>query len=122
MEKKGAKSKLGWLGLLLALLVINILASFVHFRVDLTEENRYSLTRTTKDLVRNLEEPLLIQVFLKGDFPSEFRKLSNTTNEFLNVLRDVRPSAVQYKFINPNDEVDDGRSWGDTLQSLASPH
>src|SRR5688572_18697363 len=98
MEKKRTRKKLRLAGLLVALLIINLLASFVHFRVDLTEENRYSLTGATKNLLKNLEEPLSIQVFLKGDFPSEFRKLSNTTNEFLSVLRDVRPSVIQYKF------------------------
>ncbi len=116
MKKK--KKNLGWIGLLLALSAINLLASFVHFRVDLTEEKRYSLTQTTKDLVRGVEEPVFINVFLKGDFPSEFRKLSNTTNEFLSVLRDASPSTIQYKFTDPNAEVTNGRTWGDSLQAL----
>ena len=119
MEKnKTGKRNLGWLVLLLALLAINLLASFVHFRVDLTEEKRYSLTNTAKELLKGLEEPLSIVVFLKGDYPVEFRKLSNTTGEFLSILKETNPSKIQYRFIDPQEEPIGNKTWADSLQAL----
>src|SRR5688500_4995947 len=108
-EKKG----LQWIGLLLAIFIINILASFIHFRYDLTEDKRYSLTKTTRQLLKEVEYPLLVTVFLKGDYPSGFKKLSNTTGDFLRILRETNSSKIQYRFVSPEDEVD-GKSWADS--------
>jgi ABC-2 type transport system permease protein len=111
-----------WAGLVICLIAINFLASEVHTRFDLTEEKRYSLTNTSKILVRTLPGELNIEVFLEGDFPSEFRKLSNATKEFLTMLRESDPSKISYRFIDPQQEVLPGRTWGDSLQTLgASP-
>ena len=52
------------------MVAINVLASFVHFRYDLTAEKRYSLSTPTKTLLKNLDQPLEVEVFLKGDFPA----------------------------------------------------
>ena len=67
------------IGLITALVMINLLASFVHYRFDLTEGKRYSLTNTTRELLKELDAPISITVFLKGDYPSVFRKLGNAT-------------------------------------------
>lgn len=105
-------------GLLLALVAINFLAAKFHGRADLTEENRYSLTQATKELTRNLREDVVIDVFLKGDFPAGFRKLSATTQEFLSVLKETAPGRISYRFLSPEAEAAGGKSWADSLQSL----
>jgi ABC-2 type transport system permease protein len=111
-----------WIVLLAGLLLINFLASIFHFRSDLTEDKRYSLSRNTKNLFSSIPDPLEIEVFLKGDMPSEFRKLSNATKDFLTVLKESNPSKIHYSFIDPQDEMPNGRRWVDTLASLgASP-
>ena len=116
------KNAIWWAGLVIAIAAINFLASELHTRMDLTEEKRYSLTSTSEELVENLPGEMNIDVFLEGDFPSEFRKLGNATKEFLMMLREADPSKIQYRFIDPQDEVLPGRSWGDSIQVLgASP-
>lgn len=116
------RNTIGWIGLVVGLMAINYIASLVHQRFDLTQDKRYSLTPTTKELLKNLQGELTIDVFLKGDFPAEFKKLSTTTNEFLNVFREASGSKIKYRFISPQDEVANGKSWADSLQALgASP-
>ncbi|MBO9683499.1 MAG: Gldg family protein, partial [Flavisolibacter sp.] len=74
------KNTVWWIGLIVGLFLINYIASKLHSRIDLTEEKRYSLTKTTRALVRNLKNDVTIHVFLRGDLPSvEFRKLSSST-------------------------------------------
>ncbi|HYO22707.1 MAG TPA: gliding motility-associated ABC transporter substrate-binding protein GldG [Flavisolibacter sp.] len=115
---KGKKKNiLWWIGLLAGLVLINYIAATVHFRLDLTEEKRYSLTPTSREMVRNLSSDVVIDVFLKGDFPSGFRKLSNTTLEFLTVLKETNPGRVKYRFISPDEPAGNGKSWGDSLRS-----
>ncbi|HEX8315033.1 MAG TPA: Gldg family protein, partial [Flavisolibacter sp.] len=115
---KGKKKNVfWWIGLLAGLILINIIAATLHSRFDLTEEKRYSLTPTTKEMVRNLSSDVVIDVFLKGDFPSGFRKLSNTTQEFLTVLKETNPGRIRYRFISPDEPAGNGKSWGDSLRS-----
>lgn len=107
-----------WFLLLIGLVIVNWIASEFHSRYDLTQEKRYSLTGTTKNLVGQLKDEITIDVFLKGDFPTEFRKLSTATQEFLSVLKESNPSKVRYRFIDPQDEVLNDKTWGDSLKSL----
>ena len=80
-------SSFGIIILLLVLVTVNFVASYVHFRLDLTKEKRYTLSNATKNIVRKLDDDLQIEVFLKGEFPSGFRKLANSTQEFLQLLK-----------------------------------
>ena len=57
-------SKYWWIYLLLILIGINFLAAEFHYRIDLTEENRYTLSEPTKKLLRNLDDRVSITFFL----------------------------------------------------------
>lgn len=111
----------GWLAwLLLGLAGINYLASDFHGRLDLTKEGRYTLSRTTKELLKKLEDNLEIDVFLKGQFPAGFKKLSGSTTDFLRLLKD-RSGKVHYQFISPQDEMPGtGKSYADSLLSMGA--
>jgi gliding-associated putative ABC transporter substrate-binding component GldG len=116
-------SKLWWLPLLVVLFGINYLASVFHARLDLTKEKRYTLSKATKDLLKNLDEEVQIDVFLKGEFPSGFRKLANSTNEFLQLLKDRNGSKIHYHFISPEEEmpINTARiTYGDSLVGLGA--
>ncbi len=97
--------KYGWVLLLLAVMLINYLAALLQVKVDLTREKRYTLSTATKNLVRNLDEPVDIKVFLKGEFPSGFRKLAGSTRDFLGLLKDLNNSKIRYQFISPLDDL-----------------
>jgi ABC-2 type transport system permease protein len=119
--KKIVGSKYWWLLLLLVLFGVNYLASVIHARFDLTKEKRYTLSNATKDLLKNADDQVQIDVFLKGEFPSGFRKLANSTEEFLRLLKDHNSSRIHYQFISPQDELPDSRTtYGDTLVGLGA--
>lgn len=114
-------SKFGWLWLLVILLGINILASFIHTRFDLTKEKRYTLSKATKNLLTALDDDVQIDVFLKGEFPAGFRKLANSTEEFLRLLKDRNGSKIQYRFLSPLDKTPSSQtSYGDSLILLGA--
>jgi ABC-2 type transport system permease protein len=114
-------SKFGWLLLLAILFAVNFLASSFHTRFDLTKEKRYTLSRATERLLKNLNQEAEIEVFLKGDFPAGFRKLANSTREFLQLLKDENGSKLSYKFISPLDEMPGSSvTYGDSLVSLGA--
>lgn len=114
-------SRYGWLLLLVLLAGVNYLASFLQLRADLTREKRYTLSRATSSLVQKLDDVVEIDVFLKGDFPSGFRKLANSTKDFLGLLKDRNSSRIRYRFISPLEDVP-GRTiqYGDSLINMGA--
>lgn len=113
-------SKFWWLVLLLVLFIVNYLGSAFHGRFDLTKEKRYTLSLATRDLMGQLDETVQVDVFLKGEFPAGFKKLANSTEEFLQLLKDQNGSKIQYRFIAPTEEMPDGKPWGDSLVNLGA--
>lgn len=114
-------SKAWWIWLLLVLFLINYAASVFHARLDLTKEKRYTLSKATKDLLKNLEDDVQIDVFLKGQFPAGFKKLANSTNEFLQLMKDRNGSKLHYRFISPLEEIPGTKNvYGDSLVKLGS--
>jgi len=113
-------SKSWWLWLLVLLLVINYLAAVFHARIDLTKEKRYTLSKATKELLKNLDDDVQVDVFLKGQFPAGFKKLANSTEEFLGLLKDRNGAKIHYRFLSPQDEIPgaNGKLYEDTLVGL----
>ena len=86
--------------LLLALVAINLIAHFFFYRFDLTQDKRYTLSATTLKLVKEIKEPLIVEVFLKGTFPGEFKKLQSETQQLLEEFKAYN-SNITFQFINP---------------------
>ena len=87
-------------GVLLGLIIINFLASKVYHRFDLTKDKRYTLSDTSKDLIKDIDAPLIIDMFLEGDFPSEFRLLRSETKQILEEFS-LESNQILINYINP---------------------
>jgi ABC-2 type transport system permease protein len=105
--------------LLLLLLGINWAASIWHTRIDFTNENRFTLSNASKTLLKELKAPVELDVFLKGNYPSGFKKLSASTADILQEFREIAGNNIQYNFISPEEEMEGtGVTYGDTLTGL----
>lgn len=87
------------------IIVVNIIASFVYTRFDLTSEKRYTLSDTSKEILRNLDDYVYFRVYLEGEFPAGFKKLRKETKEMLDEFR-AYSKFVDYEFINPSESND----------------
>ncbi|MCC6384403.1 MAG: gliding motility-associated ABC transporter substrate-binding protein GldG [Bacteroidia bacterium] len=95
-------------GLLAAIIVmINLLSSFVFSRYDLTTDKRFTLTQSSKELLKNLKDIVYIKVYLSGDFPPGFKKLENAARETLDEMRIFAGDNLSYEFIDPASLPDD---------------
>lgn len=95
-----------FVSILAILLMVNVLSSFVNFRLDLTEEKRYTLASPTKELLKKLDDVVYIKVYLKGEFPAAFQKLSRSVKETLDEFKAIAGKKIEYEFINPSDFED----------------
>ena len=89
-----------------ALVLVNVLVSFVNLRLDLTEEQRYSLHPNTRALMNNLQDVVFVRVYLEGDFPPGFRKLRNATEDLLQQMRRESGGKLEFEFKDPSAQPD----------------
>ena len=82
-------------------------------RFDLTQEKRYTLTEATIKTLKSVKNPMMLEVYLDGDFPASFRQLQNETKFLLEEFRKINPK-IDYKFIDPIKE----KISQDTLQAM----
>jgi gliding-associated putative ABC transporter substrate-binding component GldG len=110
----------GWVLIIPFLVAINYAASLLPLRWDLTADKRYTLSAATKNLVQKIEEPVTIDVFLLGEFPSGFRKLASATRDFLQLLKEVNGPNIQYRFISPDELQANNLPYADTLSKMGA--
>ena len=94
---------------ILALVVLNFASSKVFVRADLTQDKRYTLSKTSKDVVDEVNQPLYIDVFLKGNFPGEFKRLQTETSQLLEELKAQNPNII-FQFVNPLENPDESEA------------
>lgn len=88
------------------IVLINWAATIWHSRVDLTAEHRFTLSNSTRKLLRNLKEPVEVDIFLAGNLPSGFKKLATSTNDILQEFKEVAGSKIRFIFTDPSSTIE----------------
>lgn len=94
---------LRFLLLLVILAGLNWLASLFFFRLDLTEDKRYTISDATKQLLSNLDKDIVVNVYLSGEFPPGFERLESATRETLDEFKTYSNGHLTYQFSDPSD-------------------
>lgn len=117
LKNKVFKYQLTQLLIVIAIIItVNIIGSYIFTRFDLTAEKRYTLSSSTQELLKNVDDIIYFRVFLDGDFPAGFKRLKRETKELLDELRAYNKN-IEYEFINPS-ESEDVKERNDTYQLL----
>jgi ABC-2 type transport system permease protein len=82
------------------LFVINLIANYYFFQIDLTGDKRYTISKSTKEIISKPEDNIFIKVYLDGEFPSGFKRLRASTLDILSKMRDYNGNIV-YEFEDP---------------------
>jgi ABC-2 type transport system permease protein len=83
-------------------IIVNFLATDYFFRIDLTDEKRYTIKPQTKELLASLEEDVYIEVFLDGDLNAGFRRFRKSIEETLEEFRIYSDNRVKISFTDPS--------------------
>ncbi len=89
--------------LIAGLFLLNLLGSYFYKRFDLTQDKRFTLSEEAKEIIDPINSPVIVDVFLKGEFPPEFRRLQSETEQLLDEFSAYN-SNIKFKFINPTDK------------------
>lgn len=88
---------------ILGIIILNILAQFAFTRIDFTKEKRYTVSDISIDILRNLKEPVIVTVYLEGEFPSGFKRLRRATKDLLSDYMAYADGNLQFEFIDPTE-------------------
>jgi gliding-associated putative ABC transporter substrate-binding component GldG len=106
---------LWFLGLSAGLLV---LSQFFFFRLDFTADKRYSISPATKATLKQLEDVVMVKVYLDGELPSGFRRFRSSIEETLEEFQAYGHANIQYEFIDP-DLISDKKEKDEFLIGMA---
>jgi ABC-2 type transport system permease protein len=89
---------------IVAVILVNVISSFVYTRVDMTEDQRYSLADGTVDFLentKNFKSRLNIKIYLEGNLPSEIKHFRDAIEDKLKEFKLYAGDRIEYQFINP---------------------
>lgn len=103
MKKKIRSANLyQFLLLLLVIAGLNAAGKFLFWRFDLTTEKRFTLSPTTKEKLKQLKDIVYVKVYLTGDLPAGFQRLSSATRDMLMEMKSYAGSNLEFDFIDPS--------------------
>lgn len=103
-----------------AVIGLNVLANHFFFRIDLTEEKRFTINDATKNLLKNLEDEVYVKVYLTGKgIPAGFKRLENAVRETLDEFQIYGGTKIKYAFIDLNSEYKDEKIRNEKIVQLA---
>jgi ABC-2 type transport system permease protein len=89
-----------FMSVVLVATVAGYLLSLVNFRVDLTSDKRYTLSKQTKNILSELKDDIYIQVYLDGEMPVQFKKMRRSVRSILDEFKIISGRRLGYDFIN----------------------
>ena len=101
-KKNNLKSVL----IILAIVVFaNIIGSSFFHRFDLTKDKRYTLSPTSLNIIKQVQNPLSIKVYMQGDLPAEFKRLQQETKQLLEEFQAYNKNII-FEFVDPLENED----------------
>lgn len=107
-KKKITKGLFNWtfLGIVvIGLILINIISSFLYTRIDMTEDQRYSLTKGTIEFLENKEQfqnRISIKIYLEGTLPAEIKHFRDEIEAKLVEFKQIAGDRIEFQFLDPN--------------------
>ncbi|MBN1337966.1 MAG: Gldg family protein [Bacteroidales bacterium] len=84
------------------LIIANALSDRLFFRLDFTSDKRYTLSKATKNILKNLNEPVTITAYFTEDLPPDIAVTRRDFKDLLVEYASISHGLVMYEFIDPN--------------------
>jgi ABC-2 type transport system permease protein len=83
------------------IVIINLLVIDNFFRIDLTEEKRYSIKSETLHMLENLDDEIHVEIFLEGKLNASFQRFQKAILETLEEFRIYSKNKITYSVSDP---------------------
>ncbi len=103
IKKRSAKqqSLIELLLLLIVIIVVNVLSYQYYKQFDLTKEKRFTLTQTSADLAKSIDDRIYFKIYLDGpNLSSKFKRLRTSILDKLRDFRNKSGNKIDFEFVN----------------------
>lgn len=91
------------LSVLVVLFVLNFLSSRHFFRVDLTADDQFTLSSSTKNILKNLDDVVNVTLYFSKDLPPAIAGIKQDIDDTLDEYKTYAGSNLHVKFVDPQE-------------------
>ena len=102
--KLGAGSFATLLLVVAVLLALNLISVYLFSRLDLTEGKVFSLSQSSKNVVRNLNDRLIVKMYFTKDLPPPYNGYARYLKDQLEEYQAYAGGKLKLELIDPNEE------------------
>jgi gliding-associated putative ABC transporter substrate-binding component GldG len=81
--------------------LVNYLSNRFFARLDFTEDKRYTLSQSTKDILRDLKEPVTVNAYFSGNLPPQLDQIKREFRDLLIEYSNYSKGMIAYEFVDP---------------------
>ncbi len=96
--------------IVLTVLLLNILSCFLFFRWDFTSNKRYSLSKVSKNIIKQNTDPIVIDFYVTEDLPQDIKKLAREFQALLKEYRLLSNASFTVNTIHPDNQEKEFRA------------
>lgn len=105
--------------ILAIIVVVNVLSTRLFVRLDFTADKRYTLSKSTENILKNLDEPVTVTAYFSEDLPPNLAKTRRDFKELLVEYNNASRAKVAYEFVDPTkDQEVEQRAMRDGIQPI----
>ncbi len=104
------------------IVLLNIVGVTLFFRIDLTANNIYSISKASQKVVSTLSEPLTLNVFFTKNLPAPYNNLERYLHDLLEEYAIHANTFFNYRFYNVSPEAEGVTATASENQKLASDY
>ena len=102
----------------IGIVLLNLIFTQFFYRIDLTEDQRYSISPGTKKLLKDLKQEVFIKVYLDGELDVRFKRLQKAIQETLDEFKIYSSNQISYRFIDPSQQGNNQQEKNQFYQQL----
>ncbi len=89
------------------ILLLNAFVAIYFFRLDFTEDKRYSVSPQAKDMLSKLDDPITVEIYLSGKLDPDYERLRRAIEDKLEQFKVYSGTELVYRFVDPSAEADE---------------
>lgn len=96
--------------MLIIIVIINVIAAGLYFRLDITDEKLYTLSSGTIKIVEKIETPVTIKYYFTkniGSLPLAYKNYGKKIDELLHEFQNLNPEKISLEVYDPKPDSDE---------------
>ncbi len=81
--------------------IVFLLSRQYFFRLDLTEDKEFTMSKATKNILHSLDENVNVKAYFSDKLPADFERVKTDFQNMLIEYNNISKGKVNYQFINP---------------------